>query len=242
LHEEIAAADDSFESDDNDESFRSIVEVSSLDPRAAARAAAILKMNHAYIESGVLPDGTPAPVSRSRRGSVASRYSTPGRGTERSRFFDSEEVSRTISKNELLHEAELDIANSSMHYPRSVSRLPSRTESPALAIPGGWTRTPKRKHRESFEREHNVDIEHEAAEASFTERAWTVSDWRHLEKVYRAEHAKYLTERNVVPLPSWSPWPTRPAAPTEWDPTRVIDAFVAKEGLKQSEMVGEFSR
>ncbi|WVQ98255.1 hypothetical protein IAU59_005378 [Kwoniella sp. CBS 9459] len=142
------AADDGEEM--GNESFRSVVEVSSLDPKAAARAAAILKLNHAYIEHGVLSRSKKAGASTGT-GTGQSSLSSVRKSTSRSE----------AEKRELLHEAELEIVDS---YRRSQTRSPSRgpRESPRFGsgfrgrsmsvmsfmtedypVPGGYITTPK---------------------------------------------------------------------------------------------------
>ncbi|WVF69594.1 hypothetical protein IAT40_004372 [Kwoniella sp. CBS 6097] len=113
---DVAGDDGAEEAGVGNDSFRSVVEVSSLDPKAAARAAAILKLNHAYIEHGVL--------SRSEKGTESTLASV--RKSTSTSHSEAE-------KRELLHEAELEIVDS---YRRSQTRSPSRGPGPReMSVP-----------------------------------------------------------------------------------------------------------
>ncbi|KAL7419192.1 hypothetical protein Q5752_006029 [Cryptotrichosporon argae] len=186
LHDELADAtadrtaaaadcDDDDDSDGADDSFRSVVEVSSLDPRAAARAAAILKLNHAYIEHGVLPDSASS-VSHSHSHSQSRRRSRSRTPRVQSRHFETIEAARRLNKDELLYEAELEIVDArrsvtpgpgpvadlavpafafghdsayASHRRRSlsVSQFSVATEASVPPFPGGWARTPRAKRK-----------------------------------------------------------------------------------------------
>lgn len=244
LHEELTAASDS--DSEFDPEFPSMVAVSSADPRAAARAAAILKMHHNWIENGILPDGsrvgTPRPHDRSRARSVGSLESPrstanhSSRAAHHSRFFDSMESSRLISKEELLHEAELELVG-----PKSRPGTPYAADSPFRPIPGAWAttphpRTPKRK-RDSDE--HVATPRHGGPQHAILEtpfelrsrsnsrsydgdasgRPWTKRDWRFLEKTFKILKAK--------------------TSGSEVDSEAVVCAFLKQTG---KEPVGEWSR
>lgn len=238
LHEELTAASES--GSEFDPEFPSMVAVSSVDPRAAARAAAILKMHHNWIENGILPDGsrvgTPGPRDRSRARSLGA-LETPRSARRRSvhetphhsRFSDSIESSRLISKEELLHEAELELVAS-----RSRPGTPFAADSPMRHIPGAWAatprgRTPKRK-RDSDEQErgeaqpgleapfqHHSRYDSSTYEGNVDGRSWTKRDWKHLEKVFKHFAAKGSTV----------------------DLGAIVDAFLKQTG---KEPVGEWSR
>lgn len=240
LHEELTAASDS--GSEFDPEFPSMVAVSSIDPRAAARAAAILKMHHNWVENGIMPDGsrvgTPGPQERSRARSVGAQetpQTTRRRGaheTPHSRFFDSIESSRLISKEELLHEAELELVGTSKSRPGT----PFAADSPMRHIPGAWAatprgRTPKRKRDsdEHTEGEPQPTLEtpfqpHPRYDSSTYEgnvdgRSWTKRDWKYLEKTF-----KYLASKADGPGVNFE---------------AVVDAFLKQTG---KEPVGEWSR
>lgn len=238
LHEELTAASDS--GSEFDPEFPSMVAVSSVDPRAAARAAAILKMHHNWVENGIMPDGsrvgTPGPErSRARSmGALETPQSTRRRTTHEtphSRFFDSIESSRLISKEELLHEAELELVGTSKSRPGT----PFAADSPMRHIPGAWAatpkgRTPKRK-RDSDEHNHSghqtleTPFQHHSRydsstyEGNVDGRSWTKRDWKHLEKTF-----KYLASKAEGP---------------GVDSEAVVDAFLKQTG---KEPAGEWSR
>ncbi|EJT47154.1 hypothetical protein A1Q1_04147 [Trichosporon asahii var. asahii CBS 2479] len=240
LHEELTAASDS--GSEFDPEFPSMVAVSSIDPRAAARAAAILKMHHHWVENGIMPDGsrvgTPGPQERSRArsiGALETPQTTRPRGaheTPHSRFFDSIESSRLISKEELLHEAELELVGTSKSRPGT----PFAADSPMRHIPGAWAatprgRTPKRKRDsdEHTEGEPQPTLEtpfqpHPRYDSSTYEgnvdgRSWTKRDWKYLEKTF-----KYLASKAEGPGVNFE---------------AVVDAFLKQTG---KEPVGEWSR
>lgn len=159
------------------DSFRSVVEVSSLDPRAAARAAAILKLvrrelapdnradlqNHAYIEHGVLPSPSPTPASSTI---PLPTPSTPGRSFPRtprsegrrrkweSKHFNTVESARKLNRDELLYEAEFEIVASRRSRSRSRAKSLSgasergwESDETEYALPGGWKPTPGKRKR-----------------------------------------------------------------------------------------------
>lgn len=131
------------------------------------------------------------------------------------------------SKEELLHEAELEIVGSHRRS-RSLTRF-TDNDTP-LRIPGGWHKTPKRKRENSDE----VDP------TTTSSKGWTVVDWRRLDKIYKAEHVKFTSQRETRPMPGWSPWPRSKPTATEWDRMRVVNAFYAETGKPESERVGEW--
>lgn len=112
---------------ESDPKAKSVVEISSMDPRAAARAAALLKMNYDYIEYGIDNKQGSQPLNQRRRSS---------------RYFGSVTDTSAITLPELLHEAELELLDG-----RS-----SRMTSPALTemtqatvqLPGFYPATPQR--------------------------------------------------------------------------------------------------
>ncbi|KAK8847590.1 hypothetical protein IAR55_005449 [Kwoniella newhampshirensis] len=225
LYDEIAAiAGDVSEDEGGDDSFRSVVEVSSLDPKAAARAAAILKLNHSYIEHG-------------RLSSAQTEHRTPSRRRQSA----SASTSRHIDKQELLHEAELDIVAQRRSRSRSMSRARSESvfsfATDDFPVPGGYVRTPqssgKRKRAPG-----PVLAPHEEVPTIATGKGkvWGISEWKKLEKVYRKEKEEWTKEREVKSLPSGlMTWARRStfgvsAIMKEWDVNRVVEKFLAEEG------------
>nr|XP_018265263.1 uncharacterized protein I303_01623 [Kwoniella dejecticola CBS 10117]OBR87421.1 hypothetical protein I303_01623 [Kwoniella dejecticola CBS 10117] len=220
LHDELAAvasrpdAEGSFE---GDQSFRSVVEVSSLDPKAAARAAAILKLNHAYIEHGHFM----------KSGEKDLTFSSTSRKSVRDLEKDQE-------KRELLHEAELEIVEShrrSRSRSRSMSTLPlplpqatpvhnggSKEREREMSVmsfmtedypvPGAFVKTPtsvKRKRNVPWQSRPEPDsVSAPAPQPELNPKVdekWGVSEWKQLEKVYRTEKELWIKEREIKNLP-----------------------------------------
>ncbi|KAE8540464.1 hypothetical protein D1P53_003410 [Cryptococcus gattii VGV] len=244
LHDELAAV--VRDEDGGDSSFKSVVEVSSLDPKAAARAAAILKLNHSYIEHGVLSRQNPD-VSSTTNMSHSS----------------------LLDKRDLLHEAELEIVSQRRSHSRSMSRAMSLSreweasrevrrerEMSAMTfmtedypIPGGYVKTPiKRRHsplphphrhfHSSFGRINTPGV----VKGKAKERAntWGVSEWKRLEKTYRSEKEAWIKERELKALPgglvSWARRATfgsnSRVEVEPWDAQRVVEKFLDGEGSK----------
>ncbi|WVR04793.1 hypothetical protein IAU60_001805 [Kwoniella sp. DSM 27419] len=257
LHDELSAARDD-EQGAGDDSFRSVVEVSSLDPKAAARAAAILKLNHAYIEHGVVPRS---------RSAAATAQGQP--------FAQSRNKSMTASyrkdHQELLYEAELELVES---YRRSRSRSTSVAPAPVPSdspyqhdrgrsmsvmsfmtedypVPGGYLRTPrpgqvKRKRPVSplppTGNETSLGASTQQNRAAREEARWGVTEWKKLEKVYRKEKELWIAQREVKSLPggliAWARRSTfgrstssnkEDAEVKEWNNGTVVDKFLEKE-------------
>jgi hypothetical protein len=240
----VRSLGEEFDDADADNSMRSVVEVSSLDPKAAARAAAILKLvrlypiskmktaddqNHAYIEHGDISKlGESAHPASSRRRSMHSAR------------LDKLDATRREDKTELLYEAELEIVSSRRSRSRSMSRFRGVSEAATeLPLPGAWIGTPKRKRSALANPPLHVE----------QTPTWGVSQWKKLEKVFRAEKEIWVTKRSVKAMPGgfigWARMSTfgPPAAVAKpWDPTRVVDRFLEEQGVKVDEQVGDWSR
>jgi hypothetical protein len=259
LHQELSTAE---EDDEDDEAFKSVIEVSSMDPRAAARAVAILKVvscssttetdaqHHPYVEHGVLPDGTldlsnlpHRPRSRSRRGSLSHMHSY-SRGDTTTANMTLEE-SRMYTKDELLREAQRELEMELTQRGINPNTNAGRSSDEDLNVPGSWNsnsqpvppkqKTPK-KPKLSPKRKRTTSARNLAELAG-----WTRRDWKRLEAVYAAEQADFARQRAVRPMPStWSPWPRAPVV--EWDRARVVDAFITQEGLAPADLAGEWTR
>ncbi|WWC86699.1 uncharacterized protein L201_001576 [Kwoniella dendrophila CBS 6074] len=225
LHDELAAI--TAVDDDNpeaDESFRSVVEVSSLDPKAAARAAAILKLNHAYIEHGVLPK--------------ASTKEIGGIATSSSSIMKQSTSHSDKEKRDLLNEAELEIVDShrrSRSRSRSMSRVPAEKELPGMSVlrrqremsvmsfmtedypvPGAFVNSPRTQmHKQQLKMKRKrdlVSVQEESVEPELQnaakEEQWGVKEWKSLETVYRKEKELWLKDRQIKNLPSPSSTPS----------------------------------
>ncbi len=153
--------------------------------------------------------------------------------------LDKLDASRREDKTELLYEAELEIVSTRRSRSRSMSRFRGISEAPTeLPLPGAWNGTPKRKRSA-----------HLQTEAPKTSATWGVSQWKKLEKVFRAEREIWVTERNVKAMPGgfigWARMSTfgpPAAAAVPWDPTRVVDRFLEEQGISEKEQVGDWSR
>ena len=211
------------------ERLKGVVEISSLDPKAAARAAAILKMvsalqlarsktdkqNHDYIEHGIMSDSNIADSSASRMSGLGAN----------------------VDKEELLYQAELEIAEKTPGTPTTPAYRIMRestafsTASTNLPLPGAWISTPviKRKRQEAA---------NEPATYIANGDGWGIADWKRLEKVFKREKEAWVKERQVKALPSggFLSWARKSFARTqkapdvkEWDARRVIEAFAEAE-------------
>ncbi|WWD07444.1 hypothetical protein V865_005543 [Kwoniella europaea PYCC6329] len=221
LHDELAAvsasvADDEHFDGEGDDSFKSVVEVSSLDPKAAARAAAILKLNHAYIEHGILPKSKEQDLASSTKSTSHSER----------------------EKRDLLNEAELEIVEShrrSRSRSKSMSVMRPEREMSVMSfmtedypVPGAFVKTPRldsRKVISPMKRKRDLVSVHETTEneddAQEQEERWGVKEWKRLEKVYRAEKETWIKEREIKKLPvtgsaTSSPIPSIPGGLVAW--------------------------
>jgi hypothetical protein len=233
--------------DDADNSMRSVVEVSSFDPKAAARAAAILKLvsclvsltnthanpqNHAYIEHGDITKlGEPQQAESPRRRSFHSAR------------LDKLDASRRGDKTDLLYEAELEIVSTRRSRSRSTSRFRGVSEAlTELPLPGAWNGTPKRKRSAYAHAGLGTTVQEK------TTPSWGVSQWKKLEKVFRAEREVWVTEREVKAMPGgfigWARMSTfGPPAPSAkvWDSMRVVERFIREQNIKDADQVGDWS-
>ncbi|KAL1413431.1 hypothetical protein Q8F55_001198 [Vanrija albida] len=210
-HESVAESD---ESDSVSEPFNSVVDITSRDPYAAARAAAILKVNYEYVEHGILPDGTPGPITRPLQRTaeeiaedIANRSMPDG----------------TLDMASLVYDAELDLSYRA-DWSRSPSCFSSRAPDSPLPIPGGWGNrsSTKRKREGGHQSTARKKRHHDAL-------LFTRKDWSTLNTVYRSERRKWIQECDG-------------GARHEWDESRVVDAFIEKQQLAESDLVGRWSR
>lgn len=180
--------------------------------------------NHAYIEHGDLTK-----IDKSQRPTTPRRKSfhTP--------------QSRRMDKTELLHEAELEIVSTRRSRSRSMSRFRGVSETPTeLPLPGAWNGTPKRKRAAPSTETIGEDVA--------PTKAWGVSQWKKLEKVFRAERELWIKEREFKSMPGgFIGWARRSTfgspAPVlkEWDPMRVVSRFVDEQKVAVGDQVGEWS-
>ncbi|ODO08582.1 hypothetical protein L198_00312 [Cryptococcus wingfieldii CBS 7118] len=244
LYDELTAAAVAKGGEDADNSFNSIVEISSKDPQAAARAAALLKMNHKYIEYGILTSAT----EQAKEASFASSSS------------------HRVDKRDLLYEAELDLVSQRRSRSRSTSCAPSlarewegtrgeremsvmsfRTDD--FPVPGGFVKTPMKRPRSplppsTLTRYHSNTVQADASVAarrsrSKSSKAWGVHDWKRLEKAFELNKEAWLKEREVKALPggliSWARRSTFGQSTVvnevkSWDAEGFVAEFLEGEG------------
>ncbi|ODO07842.1 hypothetical protein I350_03421 [Cryptococcus amylolentus CBS 6273] len=244
LYDELTAAAAAKGGEDADNSFNSIVEISSKDPQAAARAAALLKMNHKYIEYGILTSAT----EQAKEASFASSSS------------------HRVDKRDLLYEAELDLVSQRRSRSRSTSCAPSlareweetrgeremsvmsfRTDD--FPVPGGFVKTPMKRPRSplppsTLTRYHSNTAQVDASVAarrsrSKSSKAWGVHDWKRLEKAFQLNKEAWLKEREVKALPggliSWARRSTFGQSTVvnevkSWDAEGFVAEFLEGEG------------
>ncbi|WVQ75859.1 hypothetical protein IAR50_005492 [Cryptococcus sp. DSM 104548] len=246
LYDELAAAAAAKGDEDADDSLNSIVEISSKDPQAAARAAALLKMNHKYIEYGILNSA----IEQAKESSFTSNHS------------------HRVDKRDLLYEAELELVSQRRSRSLSTSRAPSlareweeargvremsvmsfRTDD--FPVPGGFVKTPLKRPRSplppSSLARHRSNPTHLHAPAtvkrskSKSSKAWGVQDWKRLEKAFKASKEEWVKERGVKALPggliSWARRSTfgQSSVASEakpWDAELFVAKFLEGEGEK----------
>lgn len=185
---------------------QSIVQISSLDPRAAARAAAILKLNHQYIEQGIggplVADGAVVSTSMARPEASEPRSRLRSRSRTRTRPFESPhfvsvDIARKLNKNELLREAELELSLTRRAEEVGVDWGGDDTE---LDMPGAWKSTPLKRKRPSAPPTVDLELPKKSKEDE-SRRPWSIEDWKALERVFRAEQ-QCISQRATRPLPS----------------------------------------
>lgn len=124
-----------------------------------------------------------------------------------------------------------------------MSRFRGVSEAPTdLALPGAWNGTPIPK------RKRHVETVPEQAQVQPMTRGWGVSQWKKLERVFRAERELWTHEREIKQMPGgflgWARMSTfgSPAPVMKvWDPTRVVDRFCTEQGLSVDQQVGDYS-
>jgi hypothetical protein len=185
---------------------------------------------------------------------------TPGRRERRKSGFESKHFAtlgsaKKLNRDELLYEAELEIVASRRSRSRSRARsvggyseLGWESDETEVNLPGGWKVTPGKRKRGHTRHKSHGPVSNPQATAAHREdlgvesvdRPWGVSEWKRLEKVYRAELAKWVKSRQVKPLPSsssWMGWAKRVVGSEkeqtqEWDLQKVADRFQELEGCK----------
>lgn len=181
-----------------------------------------------------------------------SPVGTPRR--RRTRPFDSPHFAtassaRRLGKDELLHEAELEIVSSRRSRSRSSFRteIGYESEDSEVLLPGGWKRTPGKRKRSGPRLSQFPGDAAVRPVKSKGGRPWGVKEWRRLEKAYKAEKAAWIEKREFLPLPTAnSPflgWIRKGKAPEleEWDASKAVSRFMETEGV-EGDLGGEWDR
>lgn len=170
--------------------------------------------NYEYVEHGILPDGTPGPITRP----FLRTASEIAEDVANRSFPDG-----TVDLQSIVHDAELDLS-----YRADWSRSPSHFSTVApdspLPIPGGWGNrsSSKRKREDGHESTARKKRTHDAL-------LFTRADWGRLDKVYRSERRKWIRECDN-------------GADREWDESRVVEAFIEKQQLSEADLVARWRR
>ncbi|KAJ9108554.1 hypothetical protein QFC19_002270 [Naganishia cerealis] len=151
----------------------SSVSVSSEDPRAAARAAALLKLHHRYLNEGPINDSPPTSGSAS---STRNVMVSPAK-RRISQYFHTAEEASSLTLPELLQEAELELVDTSAAIdaalPESLPQISSTVYSP-FPMPGSWSAINSSLHNAQRLQKGRVDFSQ-----------WEIKDWKDLERSYK---------------------------------------------------------
>ncbi|KAJ7637012.1 hypothetical protein FB45DRAFT_907997 [Roridomyces roridus] len=212
-----SSAEDAEDSDDNS-SILGLVKITSTDPRAAARAAAILKQHdydcftrlqrrHSF--SGIGKGKTPASPAQPRKslGGLQDINELRRRAKERQKHRKGQEKERAqtprvvgervyfpgspqpVTTAQLLAEAEEEVSLS------GIGRSPSRDEMASTRMPA-----------------LRVDQEEPAEE---DEQDWTKNDWKRLDACFTDERIELASRSGMKPRPSTPSFQTPVRRPTE---------------------------
>lgn len=117
-----------------------------------------------------------------------------------------------------------------------------------LALPGAWNGTPQAKRKRTAHAHSYDGALQPVVEENKTTPTWGVSQWKKLEKVFRAERELWVTERQVKTMPGgfigWARMSTfGPAAPVAkpWEPMRVVNRFMEEQNVPEDDQVGDWS-
>lgn len=146
-----------------------MVQVSSADPVAAARAAAILKVHHHYVQEGTWPAGV-NPMARAASGS-------------------SEEGERAL--DDLLKQAEREVSTSVQETSQSSRRAPVDSSQDELSV-----NVTMASHDDS-RRERSISASRHVLDQSKLD-VWTRHDWRALEQCFIDELRRKRSSREQV--------------------------------------------
>ncbi|GAA5983897.1 hypothetical protein JCM10908_005966 [Rhodotorula pacifica] len=208
-----------------------VIEISSVDAHAAARAAAILKVYHKYVEQGVETVDLEQLVAAEQAGAAfdASVNSSRDRRRSCAAHDDDDETEEEEELRTLLHDAE-----------EEVRELVTRQSSaPAEAILSGLTSIPAPRP--------SVSVDGFAASTSGTSAPWTSREWRRLEQALVEVGRRRLRATSAISGASTSMSMTSEAIAVASvtgegvEPDEVIDAFMRKWSIPESALCDGWS-
>ncbi|KAF8327790.1 uncharacterized protein EI90DRAFT_3126802 [Cantharellus anzutake] len=212
--------EDGTEGEGEEQDDTPIVEVSSLDPKAAARAAMILKMHHDYVledQQGLTKGHLGRARSRQRTSPRYSPYGT-SRSRSRSRPRSQDPNSSMVSLPELLQEAEEEVLSLSM----TMSPKKSKPTLPRTYYPGSKQ---SRGSKSSSVPPRLLG----------PPKGWCKDDWKNMERAFVKER-KIIAGRNGFESSSQ-------VAPMDVDLGDVVDRFVSSNEFSARIRVGpDFER
>lgn len=203
-----------------------VIEISSTDAHAAARAAAILKVYHKYVEQGVEAVDLERLVAAEQAG-AAFDASVAERSRRSSVFRDDDDEEEEEELRTLLHDAEEEVRE----------LVPRQSSTPAEAILSGLNTIPPPRQSTS------------AAASSVTETLapWTSREWRHLEQALVEVGRRRLRATSAVSAASTSMSMTSEAIASasvtgeDVEPDEVIETFLRKWSVPESNLRDEWS-
>ncbi|KAJ9115918.1 hypothetical protein QFC22_005061 [Naganishia vaughanmartiniae] len=196
----------------------SSVSVSSEDPRAAARAAALLKLHHRYLNEGPVNDDKS--ISESGPSKINSRISPSKRRI--SQYFHSAEEASSLTLPQLLQEAELELVDTSALNEQVPSRLVTQGLSTVYSpfpMPGSWSAIGRNINNARHPQKGRVDFSQ-----------WSIEDWKDLERCYKRVYKQKLTSRD--------------RNKESWDlgnSAEVIDRLCKLKGMVAADLRGEWA-
>ncbi|GAA5878354.1 hypothetical protein JCM8547_007529 [Rhodosporidiobolus lusitaniae] len=202
-----------------------IIEISSSDPRAAARAAAILKCYHDYIEQGV--EHVDA-LSSARREFGAQEGEEDEEGGE-----DEEEELRT-----LLVDAEEEVRKD-LPRRRSESIAEGDTTG-SFVLPSPYNRNRNNQLSRPSTSSAATSAPSTSAPPPVNLHTWTSTDWRRLEHALVEVGRRFRRGESVssVGTADVSIVSTASAVGEEVEPERVVEVFLGKVGVGRGELSG----
>lgn len=201
-----------------------VIEISSTDAHAAARAAAILKVYHKYVEQGVEAVDLERLVAAEQAG-AAFDASIAERSRRFSAVHDDDDEEEEEELRTLLHDAEEEVRE----------LVPRQSSTPAEAILSGLNTIPPPRQSAS------------AASVGETLPPWTSREWRRLEQALVEVGRRRLRATSAVSAASTSMSMTSEAIASasvtgeDVEPDEVIETFLRKWSIPESNLRDEWS-